>query len=42
MTEIDLAALTAQDLLNFRRSLLGLLSVVELALTQHGLTFPKR
>lgn len=41
-TQVDLAALSREDLINFRRQLLGLLACVELALSQHGLTFSRK
>lgn len=41
-TEVDVAVMSREDLVNFRRSLLGCLAIVELALKQHGLTFPRK
>lgn len=38
-TQVNTANLSREDLLNFRRQLLGLLGCVEMALKQQGLTF---
>ena len=37
-TQIDTALMSREDLLNFRRSLLGALAIIDLALSQPHLT----
>lgn len=41
-TQMNLAVLSGAELMAFRRNLLGVLSIVEVALAQHGLTFPPK